>query len=163
MVYEKVFQELQDRGVRYAVAGGVALALHGVLRFTADLDLFVDLSRDNMERFLRAMERLGYVPRSPVKAVDLLDPAARAAWKRDKAMVVFSFVDPADPTGLIDLFLEEPVPFAEISGGIVPMTAKGIAIPVLSIADLKKLKQLSGRPQDLADIEALERLEQDGA
>ena len=161
MYYERVFRDLQEKGVRYAVAGGVALVLHGVVRFTADLDLLIDLSADNLGRFLRVMADLGYKPRNPVAADELLDPAKRRAWKQEKDMQVFSFVDPAQPMSLIDIFLEEPIPFHEVDAGIVRMTAKGVTIPVLSVEHLKRLKRISGRPQDLADIEALDQLEQE--
>jgi hypothetical protein len=161
MYYERVFRSLEEKGVRYAVAGGVALVLHGVVRFTADLDLLVDLDRKNLECFLSVMRELGYRPRNPVDAEDLLDPAKRQAWKRDKNMQIFSFVDPAKPMSLVDVFLEEPLPFPEISAGIVRMTAKGTTIPVVSVEHLKRLKRLAGRPQDLADIEAIESLEQE--
>jgi hypothetical protein len=161
MYYERVFRVLEEKGVRYAVAGGVALVLHGVVRFTADLDLLVDLDRKNLERFLLVMQELGYRPRNPVHAADLLDPAKRQEWKREKSMQVFSFVDPAQPMSLIDVFLEEPMPFPEISAAIVRMTAKGTTIPVVSVEHLKRLKRLAARPQDLADIEALESLEQE--
>ena len=161
MYYERVFRALEEKGVRYAVAGGVALVLHGVVRFTADLDLLVDLALENLERFLQAMRELGYRPRNPVDAGDLLDPAKRQQWKRSKGMQVFSFVDPAQPMSLIDVFLEEPMPFPEISTGIVRMSAKGTTIPVVSAEHLKRLKRMAGRPQDLADVEAIERLEQE--
>ena len=42
---------------------------------------------------------------------------------------------------------------------MVRVTAKGITIPVVSISHLKMLKKASGRPQDIADIEAIESLE----
>lgn len=161
MYYEQVFRTLEDRGVRYAVAGGVALVLHGVVRFTADLDLIVDLSHDNLLRFLEVMRGLGYCPRKPVAAEELLDPAKRQAWKREKHMQVFSFVDPAQPMSLIDVFLEEPIPYPEIDAAIVRLTAKGTTIPVVSREHLKRLKRISGRPQDLADIDAIESLEQE--
>ncbi len=160
MYYENVFSVLQKNSIRYAVAGGVALVLHGVVRFTADLDLIVDLEPDNLERFVQAMGELGYVPRNPVKAVDLLDPAARIQWKRDKGMEVFSFVDPGQPMTLIDVFIEEKIPFGEIMNELVRVTAKGISIPVVSLAHLKRLKKAANRPQDIADIEAIESLEQ---
>jgi len=38
MYYENVFRSLQKNKIRFAVAGGVALVLHGVVRFTADLE-----------------------------------------------------------------------------------------------------------------------------
>jgi hypothetical protein len=159
MYYENVFRSLEKNNIRYAVAGGVALVLHGVVRFTADLDLIVDLEPENLRRFVQVMAELGYRPRNPVKAEDILDPAIRAGWKREKGMEVFSFVDPAQPMTLIDVFIEEKIPFQEVLQEIVRMTAKGITISIVSLRHLKRLKQAAGRPQDLADIEAIKVLE----
>ena len=161
MYYERVFKALQENKVRYAVAGGVALVLHGVVRFTADLDLIVDLERENLKRFIDVMKGIGYQPRMPVSAEDLLDPEKRIAWKQEKNMEVFSFFDQSQPMSLIDVFIEENIPFQEIGKDIVQVTAKGITIPVVSIPHLKRLKKISGRPQDLADIEALESMQSD--
>lgn len=160
MYYENVFNSLQKNNIRYAVAGGIALVLHGVVRFTADLDLIVDLEPENLKRFIHAMNELGYSPRNPVKAEDLLDPATRGLWKREKVMEVFSFVDPGQPMTLIDVFIEEKIPFGEVMKDLMRFTAKGITIPVVSLAHLKRLKKEAGRPQDLADIEAIEALKQ---
>jgi len=159
MFYENVFRSLQKNKIRFAVAGGVALVLHGVVRFTADLDLIVDLEPENLRRFIQTMTELGCRPRNPVNVEDFLNPSIRKAWKREKGMDVFSFVDPAQPMILIDVFIEEKIPFREVMPEIVPMTAKGITIPVISLRHLKRLKQDAGRPQDLADIEAIEALE----
>ena len=159
MYYENVFKTLHKHKIRYAVAGGVALVLHGVVRFTADLDLIVDFEQENLKRFIGIMHELGYRPRNPVKAEALLDPATREQWKREKGMEVFSFVDPAQPMSLIDVFIEEKIPFGEIMKDLVRITAKGITIPVVSLSHLKSLKKAAGRPQDLADIEAIEALE----
>jgi len=158
MYYENVFRSLQKNNIRYAVAGGVALVLHGIVRFTADLDLIVDLEADNLKRFVQAITGLGYKPRNPVPAEDFINPDIRKAWKRDKSMEVFSFVDPAQQMTLIDVFIEEKIPFREVLQEIVPMAAKGITIPVVSLRHLKRLKQAAGRPQDIADIAAIEAL-----
>jgi hypothetical protein len=159
MLYENVFRSLRKNEIHYAVAGGVALVLHGVVRFTADLDLIVDLERENLGRFVRTVAELGYCPRNPVNAGDLLDPAIREMWKREKGMEVFSFIDPSQPMTLIDVFIEEKIPFREVMQEIVHMEARGIIIPVVSLRHLKRLKKAAGRPQDLADIEAIEALE----
>jgi len=159
MYYEKVFKALQEQKIRYAVAGGVALVLHGVVRFTADLDLIVDLEHENLSRFVRVMKDLGYRPRNPVGAEDIIDPQNRASWKRDKGMVVFSFASPAPSMELVDVFIDEVLPFPDIQKELLVVTAKGISIPVLSLKQLKQLKKTANRPQDLADIEALEDME----
>ena len=159
MYYENVFTSLQKNNIRYAVAGGVALVLHGIVRFTADLDLIVDLEADNLKRFVQTMTGLGYQPRNPVPAEDFINLEIRKAWKRDKSMEVFSFVDPAQPITLIDVFIEEKIPFNDVFQEAIQVTAKGITIPVVSLRHLKMLKQAAGRPQDLADVEAIEALE----
>jgi hypothetical protein len=159
MFYEDVFRKLQESDVRYAVAGGVALVLHGVVRLTADLDLIVDLDRENLKRFIQAMKELGYGPRVPARAEDFEDPAIRAAWKSEKHMEVFSFINQSKPMDLIDVFIDEKIPFESINRDMVRVTAKGITIPVVSISHLKMLKKAAGRPQDIADIEAIESLE----
>ena len=42
--FEIIFQALEQAGARYLTVGGVAVVLHGTPRFTADLDLVLDLS-----------------------------------------------------------------------------------------------------------------------
>jgi hypothetical protein len=159
MFYEEVFRKLSDREVKYAVAGGVALVLHGVVRLTADLDLIVELSTENLRRFITAMNELGYKPKPPVDAEDFIDPLNRKTWKEEKGMEVFSFYHPKMPMNLIDVFVNEPIGFNEIESEIVIFKARDIEIPVISKKHLKVLKRKANRPQDIADIEALEEIE----
>jgi plastocyanin domain-containing protein len=158
MFYEDVFRKLGERKVRYAVAGGVALVLHGIVRMTADLDLIVDLSTENLDAFTSAVGDLGFKPRLPVKTEDFSDPATRQRWIDEKGMKVFTFYHPERQINQIDVFVTEVIPFSEIQREIVWIRAKDISIPVVSLSHLKKLKEISGRPQDIADIEAIEEL-----
>lgn len=159
MFYEDVFGELNRRGVRYVVVGGVALVLHGVVRLTVDLDLMVHLERANLMEFVNGMERLGYRPRVPVAATDFVNPDKRERWRNEKGMTVFSFFHPSDHGKLVDVFINEPIPFDEVDAEKTIVEAAGLRIPVSSIRHLKQLKSQAGRPQDLADIAALESLE----
>ena len=159
MFYEEVFRKLADRKVKYVVAGGVALVLHGVVRLTADLDLIVELSTENLRKFITAINELGYKPKPPVNAEDFIDPLNRKAWKKEKGMEVFSFYHPKMQMNLIDIFVNEPIRFNEIESEIVMFKARGIEIPVISKKHLKALKRKANRPQDIADIEALEEID----
>ncbi|MDH4164519.1 MAG: hypothetical protein OEW15_17795 [Nitrospirota bacterium] len=76
-------------------------------------------------------------------------------------MRMFSFVDPAQPMTMIDVFLEEILPFKDIEKELARIQAKGITIPVISLRHLKELKKRAGRPQDLADIETIETMEKE--
>jgi hypothetical protein len=158
--YEEVFRELNRRAVRYVVVGGVALVLHGVVRLTVDLDLMVQLERTNLTQFIDAMEALGYRPRVPVPAQAFVDPENRKRWRDEKGMTVFSFFHPSDHGKLIDIFVDEPIEFDEVDRSKKTVLAADLPIPVISVPHLKRLKALAGRPQDLADIEALEAIEQ---
>jgi hypothetical protein len=102
---------------------------------------------------------LGYKPKPPVKAEDFIDPMNRKRWKEEKGMEVFSFYHPTMPINLIDVFVDEPIRFDEIEKEIVIFKARDIEIPVISIKHLKILKRIANRPQDIADIEAIEDLE----
>jgi hypothetical protein len=159
MFYEDVFRKLGEKRIRYAVAGGVALVLHGVVRFTADLDIIVELSRDNLEKFITCINELGFSPRVPVDAKDFIDPEMRKQWIEEKGMKVLTFYHPQRQINQIDVFVNEPLKFEDIEKEIVWIKAKDITIPVVSIPHLKMLKKISGRPQDIADIEAIEELE----
>src|SRR5262249_42567907 len=57
----KEFVELLNAlNVHYLVVGGFAVAYYGYPRFTADLDLFIERSRENADRLLQVIERFGF-------------------------------------------------------------------------------------------------------
>src|SRR4051812_8976644 len=86
-----VIRALNEAGVRYLVVGGLAVVAHGYVRFTADLDLVVDLREENARAAVSALTGVGYRPRAPVPAEQFADAGIRAGWVRDKGMMVFSF------------------------------------------------------------------------
>jgi hypothetical protein len=49
---------LADYRVRYVVIGGVAVAAHGYVRATEDVDLVPDPDRDNLDRLGKALVSL---------------------------------------------------------------------------------------------------------
>lgn len=161
MLYEELFRGLGAARIRYVVVGGVALVLHGVVRFTADIDLMVALDHENLDAFLAAMKGLGYRPKLPLPAEDLADPQVRAEWKKRRRLEVFSFIHPERPMELVDVFVDEPIDFATVERDRKIFTARGVEIPVISIPHLKQLKAHAGRPQDLADLQALEDLQRE--
>lgn len=158
LFYGEVFRKLKEKKINYLVVGGIAVALHGAPRFTADADFALQLVPDNIERFLMALEELGYQPKAPIKAKDFADPKKRLSWIKDKGMKVFAFWNPNDSLKLIDVFVANPIDFQEMAKEKIIKTAAGIEVPIPSLKHLIKLKRLAGRPQDLRDIESLERV-----
>ena len=158
MLFEEIFRELNRRKIDYVVVGGVAVVMHGVVRLTADLDLMVHLEEKNLTKFVEAMNELGYKPKVTVRAESFIDPENRRAWIEEKDMKVFSFYHPQKGIMLIDIVVNEPVPYDKIRKNAVALKMGNLVIPTVSVKDLIKLKEILGRPQDLADIDALKRL-----
>lgn len=155
---ERVLGALNAAEVRYLVVGGVAVVLHGYLRTTRDLDLVVQLGTENLEKALGALKDLGFEPAVPVPMEAFADPATRESWRREKNLVVFSLWHPQRPGFQVDLFAAEPFDFAETYARAVRVPLESTAATVISARDLIALKRRAGRPQDLADIDALEAL-----
>jgi hypothetical protein len=158
MFYQEEISALNEKNVRYLVVGGVALVLHGVVRLTADLDLMLDLSNDNLSKFLEVMKSLDYKPKLPVDLKAILDPGKRKEWAREKNMIAFAFVHQKHDYKEIDVFIDEPIPFVEAFKRKKTLLAKDVKINVISFDDLVTLKEKSGREQDIKDIKMLKKL-----
>ena len=155
---EQVLAALNAGSVRYLVVGGVAVVLHGHLRTTADLDVVVALDPENARRAIAALEGLGFRPRAPVPAERFADPGSRASWVAEKGMTVFSLASPSIGGLEVDLFVEPPIDFETAWARAVRVALDTTSATVASIQDLVAMKRASGRPIDLADVEALEAI-----
>jgi len=154
-----VFRALDDAEVRYLVVGGVAVVLHGYPRFTADLDLVLELTASNASAAIAGLQTLGYRPRAPVRAEDFADETVRASWREEKGLTVFSLWSPSYPGTEVDLFVEEPFDFGEAwNRRLDAMLDDGTTVHVVGIDDLRALKASVGRPKDLDDIAQLDAI-----
>jgi len=141
------------------VVGGVAVVLHGYPRFTADLDLVLDLTASNASTAVAALQTLGYRPRAPVRAEDFADEDIRASWREEKGLTVFSLWSPSYPGTEVDLFVEEPFDFGEAwSRRLDAVLDNGTTVHVVGIDDLRALKARVGRPKDVDDIAQLDAI-----
>jgi hypothetical protein len=154
-----ILAALQAERVRYLIVGGLAVVHHGHLRFTADLDLVLDMRPDNVLGAIRALQSLGYRPRVPVRFEEFADPAARESWRREKNMKVFSVWSPEHQATVIDLFVECPFDFerAAAAADRQPL-APGVDACFVGLEDLLALKAAAARPLDLDDIANLKRI-----
>ena len=51
----KVFKALEKQNVDYILVGGVALVLHGMQRLTQDIDIFLSIVPENIEKLKNAL------------------------------------------------------------------------------------------------------------
>lgn len=156
-----VLRALHEAEVRAVVVGGVAVVLHGHPRLTADLDLVLDLASQNVTAALTVLVQQGLRPRLPVAPEQFADPVIRERWQRERNLTVFSLHDPADPLREVDLLAESPLPFDELWDASRIVVVADVPVRVAGIDHLIAMKRAAGRPQDLADVVALEALRDD--
>ncbi len=60
MFYLELFRKLQQRHVRYLVAGGLAMNLHGVPRMTMDVDLVLAFDHENLSAFIARLSQFAW-------------------------------------------------------------------------------------------------------
>jgi hypothetical protein len=153
---EAILRALNDADVRYLIVGGLAVVAHGYVRYTADVDIVLDLERDNALRAMKALDAIAYRPLVPVDATDFADEEKRRVWIKEKNMLVFQMRNPDRESTRLDIFVKEPFAFTEEFAQAKWEEVAGIRAPVLRYDELIRLKRSSGRPQDLIDIDQLE-------
>lgn len=132
--------------VKYAIIGAVALNLHGLARFTEDLDVFVAPETDNVERLKRALRSVFADPEiEEITAADLLGPYPAIQYV------------PPDGTFHLDLLtrLGTAFAFADLETERVPFGE--ISVTVVTPRQLYRMKRDTIRLRDRADAEILKQ------
>jgi hypothetical protein len=124
------------------VVGGYAVALHGHPRYTKDLDVWIELSPENADKILKALEKFGFGSLN-LKSEDFLE--------RDQIIQL------GYPPNRIDILTTlTDLKFEDCYKSRADVEIQGLHINFIDIENLKKNKRATGRPQDLADAENLE-------
>ena len=158
MLYKEILKKLQDENFEYLIVGGMAVNLHGYTRATADLDIVILLSEENIKKFVLVVKALGYKPRVPVELEDFISESNRKIWIEEKNMKVFSVYNPKEETEHIDVLVQYNLDFAEAYKNKVVYSVDGVNMPIISIQDLIKLKEQANRNIDRSDILALRKI-----
>jgi hypothetical protein len=160
--FEEVTQALNAAGVRFLVAGGLAVNAHGYLRLTADIDLVIALDPANIHTAFEALAGIGYRPSVPIRAEQFADAGQRERWQREKGMQVLNLFSDQHPETSVDLFVYEPFDFtAEYQAALVAELRPGLPVRFVSISTLIRMKEAAGRPRDQDDIQHLRWLLED--
>lgn len=131
------------REVRFLIVGGYAVAVHGHPRFTKDLDVWVWLDSGNAERLILALADFGFGALGLV-AADFEEPGV--------------VVQLGYPPKRIDVLTSaDGVDFEDCFAHRLVVDLDGLPVPFIDLPHLLLNKRASGRPQDLADVAALER------
>jgi hypothetical protein len=128
-------------GVEFVVVGAYALAFHGAPRFTGDLDVLIRPTIDNAQRLLRALDAFGFPSTG-------LTPEHIADRRRLIEMGV-------PPIQIHVMSTISGVEWAEVWTDRSDGRFGSHRAPFIGRRTYLKNKRASGRPKDLADIDAL--------
>lgn len=142
--FEELFACLSRHGVEAVVVGAHALAMHARPRYTNDLDVLVRPDSQNAARLLHALEEFGFGGLG-ISASDFDQPGR--------------IVQLGAPPNRIDLITSiDGVSFDEVWNTRVEGHVGSQPAWFISRDALIRNKRASARPQDLADVDALERI-----
>jgi hypothetical protein len=129
------------------------VALHGVMRGTLDVDVAIQWSLKNLQNAESALKGMGLVSLIPITAETVFQ--FRDDYINKRNLIAWNFYDPAKPLNQVDIIINYEIKSAQDIERI--KTSLG-TISVLSINELIKMKEASGRLQDLKDVEKLRNL-----
>jgi hypothetical protein len=135
---------------RFVLIGGVAVAAHGYVRATEDLDIVPDPSAENLRRLGNALVRMGAtLPLAEGRDFVPRDDNVRLA--RGESLTLNT------GDGPLDVVQRTPgVPgFDELDRAAVDADLLGVPVRVCSLAHLRRMKEARGNSQDLADLDRL--------
>ena len=132
------------KGVEFLVVGGHAVAFHGYPRLTQDLDLLVRPDLENGQRIAEALQSFGFpsldITAEDFVADDRVIQLGRAPNRVDLLTRLYG------------------VSFAQAWERRLEANLDGSPVWMIAREDLIRNKRATGRTQDLADAESLERL-----
>jgi hypothetical protein len=145
-----LLEALNKHGVRFVVIGGVAVAAHGFVRGTEDLDLVPDSDPENLARLTTALGDLEST--LPTVGGRPFDPVADAGVIRRGGNVTAT-----TKFGALDVVQRaQGVPsYSQLAADAVESDLLGVSVRVCSLARLREMKQAQSRTQDLLDLENL--------
>ena len=144
--YKEMLLCLKEEGVKFLLVGAYAMAGHGYVRATMDIDIWVKPESENSKAVIRALKKFGAY----------LHDLCAADLENDDTVFQIGV-----PPRRIDILtgvsgLDFDITFANST----PVKIECIELRIPSIQDLIKNKKSSGRIKDLADADALEKISQ---
>jgi len=143
--YVEFIELLNASGVRYLVVGGYAVNYYGYPRYTGDIDIWLWLNPENLEAAIACVNRFGFASLG-IKISDILGPNRVIQLGYEPVRIdLLSTVDGVD----FDLCYQ-----ARTTVELDRVNADFISLP-----HLLQAKNATGRPQDLADVAGLLKLQ----
>ena len=147
MLLYQISDAFQKEKLPFAIIGGYALALQGIVRATIDVDLVLHLKLADYQKAEKILKTLGLQSRLPISADDVIK--MRKEYIENRNLLAWSFVDYNNHANQVDLLITTDLKQLKIDF----VRVAGRKLPVASLESLLKLKTLSNRPKDQIDIQ----------
>ncbi len=135
---------LNDHKVQYLLVGGYAVALHGYVRYTSDMDIWILTTPHNVTKVVSALQDFGL-------------PQAMELW--DVLQKENRVIGMGIPPYKIEVITSiDGVTFEVCYDNRLSIEIEGIPIYYLSLPYLRQNKKSSGRHKDLDDLEHLPQI-----
>lgn len=142
--FQDFISALNKADVRYVLVGGMAVLLHGYMRTTGDMDIWVEQTKENYKKVVRAFE---------IFQMPVFDMTVEKFLSKDYDVWSFG----REPVR-IDLMTEvKGITFDVAYEKSKIYEESGIPIRYLHLSNLIQAKKASGRFKDLDDIENLQK------
>ena len=139
--FKEFLKSLNSNSVEYLLIGGYAVGIHGHIRATGDLDIWVGVNPENAAKIDRALREFGFVT---------------AALSPDLFLAPNNVVRMGLPPVRIEILTSiSGVEFESCYAEKEVIRIEETLVPVISLARLRQNKAASGRAKDLADLENL--------
>lgn len=133
---------LNSHKVKYLVVGGYALAFHGHPRYTKDIDIWILVEKINASVLMAAIRDFGF---------------ASLELREEDFLAANTVVQLGQPPSRIDILTSlTGLQFSDCYPDKQDVIIDGVTVSFIDIENLKKNKRLTGRLQDLADLEHLQ-------
>lgn len=144
---------LRRHGVPFVIIGGHAVNFHGYRRATEDIDIVWLRTPSSEAALLRALTDLQaqYIGSEidPATGIERTYPVTQATIQSSHLMMLIT------KHGFLDLFDYIPGMPTESESELLASSIESEGLRFASLQWLRRMKQASGRPKDLLDLEKL--------
>jgi predicted nucleotidyltransferase len=141
--YEEFLSSLNKHNVKYCIIGAYAVAFYAKPRYTKDIDILVEPSKDNARRILKALDEFGF-GKIGVSVEDLT---------LEGNILQLGY----EPLRIDLLNKLEGLEFQDVWKNRVTGGYGAEKVYFIGLDDLIENKKMSGRPSDKIDLALLEK------
>lgn len=138
--FRDFLNSLNKNNVKYLLLGGWAVGIYGAPRATADLDVFIAIDEDNIEKLQKALYEFG----APTVANDHFKEIGKV-FRMGRSPIRIEIINQASGIEFHNCYQNRKI-----------LTVDNMHISVIGINDLLKNKKAAGRDKDCADLRNLE-------